>query len=421
MKSYNELGRKVLEQGHLIPNDRTGVGTLTLFGEQLKFDLMDGFPLVSGSKKAFRWIFEEQMAFLNGITSNTHFENLGITIWDEWALKEDQKIKVKLSPNDIIDKLTDNIEQLLELCDRLEIGDELYAVASAFSAAFKSEAVAGISSSDKDAVRHQIFKALVNCRLTVVLSDGTEVKRQIEPKEMIELLEAVGVETFFYHYYAKRGDLGPIYGAQWRGWQGPNGERFDQIEQLVEDLKERPFSRRLIVSAWNPAVLPDEGKSHAENVIAGKQVLPPCHTFFQCHVRPATERDLTRFKEYFAKCGYELPEQMPDKVLDLQLYQRSADLVLGVPYNIAAYAFLNHLLAEYVGMIPGVFTHTFGNVHIYQNHIEKFRDEQLTRELRELPLLAFDKIAPKLWETVYEDVRLVGYNPHPRLDYPVAV
>jgi thymidylate synthase len=190
------------------------------------------------------------------------------------------------------------------------------------------------------------------------------------------------------------GELGPVYGAQWRDWVAPGGRHIDQITQLLEDLKARPDSRRHIVSAWNPALLPDESRSPKENAAAGLQALPPCHTMFQFHVA--------------------------DGKLSCQLYQRSADVFLGVPFNIASYALLTMMIAQVVDLEPGDFVHTFGDVHIYLNHLEQV-NEQLSRAPFPLPEMRINPDVKDLFAFRYEDFELVNYQHHPAIRAPIAV
>ena len=193
---------------------------------------------------------------------------------------------------------------------------------------------------------------------------------------------------------AEDGDLGPVYGAQWRNWQAADGRRIDQITRLLEDLRNKPDSRRHIISAWNPALLPDETRSPKENAAAGLQALPPCHTMFQFNVA--------------------------DGKLSCQLYQRSADVFLGVPFNIASYSLLTMMVAQVVGLEPGDFVHTFGDVHIYLNHTEQV-NTQLAREPLPLPTMHINPERKDLFDFRYEDFELRDYQFHPAIPAPIAV
>ncbi len=248
--------------------DRTGTGTLSIFGAQARFDLRPngpGFPLLTTKKLHIKSIIYELLWFLRGDTNVRYLKEHGVTIWDEWA----------------------------------------------------------------DA----------------------------------------------------KGELGRVYGAQWRDWRGENGVRVDQIDKLIAQIKENPNSRRLIVSAWNPAEIE-------------KMALPPCHVLFQFYVE--------------------------DGELSCQLYQRSCDLFLGVPFNIASYALLTMMVAQVVDLTPGDFVHTFGDLHLYQNHLEQAR-EQLTRECRPFPRMKLNRAVKNIGDFKFEDFELVDYNPHPSIKAPIAV
>jgi thymidylate synthase len=277
MKTYLDLLRTVLEKGSE-KSDRTGTGTISLFGYQMRFDLAEGFPAVTTKKLHFKSIIHELLWFLAGDTNIGYLNDNGVRIWNEWATEE--------------------------------------------------------------------------------------------------------------------GDLGPVYGAQWRNWVAPGGRRIDQIAQLLEDLRKRPDSRRHIVSAWNPALLPDETRSPRENAAAGLQALPPCHTMFQFHVVEGR--------------------------LSCQLYQRSADVFLGVPFNIASYALLTMMIAQVVGLKPGDFVHTFGDVHIYLNHLDQVQT-QLAREPYPLPQMRINPDVKDLFAFRYDDFELLGYEHHPPISAPIAV
>jgi len=264
MRQYLDLMRHVLEHGTQ-KSDRTGTGTLSVFGHQMRFDLSQGFPLVTTKKCHLRSIIHELLWFLQGDTNIRYLKENGVKIWDEWA-------------------------------------DE-------------------------------------------------------------------------------NGDLGPVYGRQWRNWPKPDGGHIDQIARVLYDLKHNPDSRRIIVSAWNVADL-------------DKMALAPCHAFFQFYVA--------------------------DGKLSCQLYQRSADIFLGVPFNIASYALLTLMLAQVSGLKPGDFVHTLGDAHLYSNHLEQTR-EQLAREPRPLPTMQLNSAVTDLFAFKFEDFELQGYDPHPAIKAPVAV
>jgi thymidylate synthase len=277
MKQYLDLMRHVLDTGHQ-KTDRTGTGTISVFGYQMRFDLSQGFPLVTTKKCHLRSIIHELLWFLKGETNIGYLKENGVSIWDEWATAE--------------------------------------------------------------------------------------------------------------------GELGPVYGAQWRSWQGPNGEVIDQISQLISDIKRTPDSRRLLVSAWNPAVLPDTRMSPKDNAAAGKQALPPCHTLFQFYVN--------------------------DGKLSCQLYQRSADILLGVPFNIASYALLTLMVAQVCDLAPGDFVHTFGDAHLYLNHLEQVK-LQLSREPYPLPQMQLNAEIKDIFGFTINDFTLQNYQAHPHIKAPVAI
>jgi len=277
MKQYLDLLRRVRTEG-APKDDRTGTGTWSVFGHQMRFDLAEGFPLVTTKKIHLKSVIHELLWFLRGDTNIGYLRENGVTIWDEWA-------------------------------------DE-------------------------------------------------------------------------------QGELGPIYGYQWRSWPTPGGESIDQIHQVVEQIRGTPHSRRIIVSAWNPADLPDESIAPQENVRRGRMALAPCHAFFQFYVR--------------------------DGRLSCQLYQRSADVFLGVPFNIASYALLTMMVAQVCDLEPGEFIHTLGDAHLYRNHLEQ-ADEQLSREPFPLPVMKLNPEVRHLDDFRYEDFEIEGYQCHPAIRAPIAV
>jgi thymidylate synthase len=208
-------------------------------------------------------------------------------------------------------------------------------------------------------------------------------------------LNARGV-TIWDEWAAADGELGPIYGRQWRSWRAADGRGIDQLAELVETIRRDPDSRRLVVSAWNPADLPAPGLSPAQNAAAGRMALAPCHCLFQFYVQQGR--------------------------LSCQLYQRSADLFLGVPFNIASYALLTHMVAQQCDLAPGEFVHTFGDLHLYRNHLtEDIVYAQLAREPRPLPRLELRRRPPTLFDYALDDFAIVGYDPHPAIRAPIAV
>jgi thymidylate synthase len=277
MRAYLQLLQDILDKGNQ-KDDRTGTGTVSLFGYQMRFDLAEGFPCVTTKKLHLRSIIHELLWFLKGDTNVAYLNENGVRIWNEWA-------------------------------------DE-------------------------------------------------------------------------------NGSLGPVYGAQWRDWVTPDGGHIDQVKILLDDLRIRPDSRRHIISAWNPAVLPDESLSPQENVRAGLQALPPCHMMFQFHV--ANGR------------------------LSCQMYQRSADVFLGVPFNIASYSLLTMMIAQVLELEPGDFIISLGDVHIYLNHMEQVKT-QLSRKPFPLPVMRINPARKNLFDFVFEDFELQNYQCHAGIKAPIAV
>ena len=274
MEQYHQLLNHLLKNG-IQKGDRTGTGTISTFGYQMRFDLSEGFPLLTTKKLHLKSIIHELLWFINGETNIKYLQDNNVKIWDSWA-------------------------------------DE-------------------------------------------------------------------------------KGDLGPVYGHQWRNW---NSDGIDQIAHLIDQISNNPNSRRMIVSAWNPSVLPDTAKSFSENVSNGKAALPPCHAFFQFYVSNGK--------------------------LSCQLYQRSADTFLGVPFNIASYALFTMMIAQVTDLEPGDFVHTFGDVHLYNNHIEQAK-EQLSRDLRPLPTIIINPNIKNINDFKFEDFELVDYHPHPHIKASVSV
>ncbi|RLD80216.1 MAG: thymidylate synthase [Bacteroidetes bacterium] len=274
MKQYLDLLDHVMAHG-VEKSDRTGTGTMSVFGYQMRFDLQEGFPVMTTKKLHLRSIIHELLWFLNGDTNIKYLNNNKVNIWNEWA-------------------------------------DE-------------------------------------------------------------------------------NGDLGPVYGAQWRNW---NGDGIDQIAEVIELIKNNPDSRRMIVAAWNPSVLPRPGMSFSENVASGKAALPPCHAFFQFYVA--------------------------DGKLSCQMYQRSCDIFLGVPFNIASYALLTMMMAQATGLQAGEFIHTLGDAHIYLNHIDQVK-LQLSRKPHPLPQMKLNPEISNIFDFKYDDFELVGYESHPHIKGEISV
>jgi len=274
---YLALLRELLEHG-APKDDRTGTGTLSVFGRMYRHNLADGFPLLTTKKLHIRSILHELLWFLQGDTNIRYLNDNGVSIWDEWATPE--------------------------------------------------------------------------------------------------------------------GELGPVYGAQWRAWPGPDGQSYDQVTTLIDGLINNPHSRRHIISAWNVADLPNEAQSPQANAQAGKMALPPCHVMYQFYVN--------------------------NNRLSCMLTQRSADCFLGVPYNAASVAFLTHMLAQQCGYEAGDIIHSFGDLHLYSNHLEQAR-QQLERTPRKLPRLQIKRKPNSIFEYRFDDFEIVDYHPHPHIAAPIAV
>lgn len=313
MQQYQELVKKILAEGH-VKTDRTGVGTKSIFGYQMRFDLSQGFPMVTTKRVPFGLIKSELLWFLRGDTNVRYLLEHNNHIWDEWAFK-----RYVESPDYHGPDMTD----------------------------FGLRAVAD--------------------------PDFNEIYQQ----ELATFNERVLTDDDFAERY---GNLGNVYGAQWRSWPLRNGETLDQISQLIDMIKHSPDSRRLIVSAWNPEDVPS-------------MALPPCHTLFQFYVH--------------------------DGKLSCQLYQRSADVFLGVPFNIASYGLLTHLIAKECGLEVGDFVHTLGDAHLYLNHLEAAKT-LLSRDPKPLPQLEIDDFE-QFDQVSTDQIRLQGYEPWPTIKAPIAV
>ncbi len=277
MKTYHDLLQHILEQG-VRKSDRTGVGTLSVFGYQMRFNLDDGFPLVTTKKLHLKSIIHELLWFIKGDTNIGYLKQHGVRIWDEWANEQ--------------------------------------------------------------------------------------------------------------------GDLGPVYGEQWRSWPSPDGRSLDQLQAIIARIQQRPDSRRHLLSTWNPTVLPDENMSPQDNASAGRMALAPCHTMFQFWVA--------------------------DGRISLQLYQRSADCFLGVPFNIASYALLLMMVAQVTGLEAHEFIHTLGDAHLYLNHLDQV-NTQLQRDHYPLPSMQLNPARTSIEDFVFDDFTLTGYESHPAIKAPIAV
>ena len=343
MDQLQKLWKCIQETGEDRP-DRTGVGTRGVFGYQMRFNLRDGFPLSTLRFTSIKAIAEELRWFISG---STNINDLNSSIWNEWALEEDITTVVPKLRQDIITEIHQKMVQA---------GDD-------------------IMSSMHD--------------IHMMLGD-----------ELLEKAAAMGVDVATVRYLHRKGDLGPIYGKQWRRW--PIGNGFvDQLGQLVYDIKTNPKSRRLIMSAWNPTVLPKDNITPQENVKCGRQALAPCHTMVQFYVSNLNG------------------EGKP--ILHCQLYQRSGDALVGVPYNVASYALLTHLIAKHVDMDVGDFVHTLGDAHIYQyaTHAECYAT-LMDRVPKALPTLIISEEA-NLFNFTADDITVDNYDPHPKLPFRMEV
>ena len=313
MKQYLDLCQHILETGTK-KGDRTGTGTYSVFGYQMRFDLAQGFPLLTTKKTAFRLIVSELLWFIKGDTNIRTLIRERNGIWDEWAFERYVKSEAYTGPD-----MTDFGRRVLK--------DEKFA--------------------------HVYKEELASFKENILADDD---------------------------FAEKYGDLGPVYGKQWRAWDSESGV-IDQLAQVIDSIRHNPDSRRHIVTAWNPAEV-------------DQMALPPCHLLFQFYVA--------------------------DGKLSCQLYQRSADVFLGVPFNIASYALLIHLIAHECGLEVGEFVHTLGDAHLYQNHIDQVH-EQLSREPKELPTLHVNYDGRSIFELTTADITIEGYDPHPRIKAPIAV
>ncbi|WP_050615319.1 thymidylate synthase [Bacillus testis] len=314
MKQYLELCKHVLSNG-VKKEDRTGTGTISTFGYQMRFDLQEGFPLLTTKRIPFRLVASELLWFIKGDTNIKYLLQNRNNIWNEWAFKKWVESDEYTGP------------------DMTDFGLR--------------------SQQDKSFAKD--YQAQMDLFIERILADDA--------------------------FAEKYGELGNVYGKQWRNWTTTQGETIDQLQDVIATIKKNPDSRRLIVSAWNPEDIPS-------------MALPPCHTLFQFYVLEGK--------------------------LSCQLYQRSGDVFLGVPFNIASYALLTHLIAHECGLEVGEFIHTLGDAHIYSNHIEQVK-LQLTREPKELPQLILNKDKKSVFDFEMEDISVEGYDPHPAIKAPVAV
>ncbi|ARI77310.1 thymidylate synthase [Halobacillus mangrovi] len=314
-QAYLDLCRHVMKEG-TEKSDRTGTGTLSVFGHQMRFNLQEGFPLLTTKRIPFRLIASELLWFIKGDTNIRYLLKHNNNIWNEWA----------------------------------------------FQSWVESEEYEGPDMTDFGR-----------------RSQTDEVFKERYDEQMRSFKERILTEEDFAEKY---GNLGAVYGKQWRDWKTSQGETIDQLKKVIDGIKNNPDSRRHIVTAWNPEDVPSN------------MALPPCHTMFQFYVA--------------------------DGKLSCQLYQRSGDIFLGVPFNIASYALLTHLIAHECELEPGEFIHTLGDAHIYTNHVEQI-NKQLSRQPKGLPTLSLNKEIVSVFDFEMEDIKIEGYEPHPGIKAPVAV
>lgn len=312
--AYLDMCQYVLENGFK-KSDRTGTGTISIFGYQMRFDLSKGFPLLTTKRIPFRLVASELLWFIKGDTNIRFLLKHNNNIWNEWAFKKWVESDEYKGPD------------MTDFGRRSQIDDKF---------------------------------------------------NKLYQKEMEKFKECILHNDEFAKKY---GELGPVYGKQWRAWETSKGETIDQLKDVIEQIKKNPDSRRLIVSAWSPEFVP-------------KMALPPCHTLFQFYVSNGK--------------------------LSCQLYQRSGDIFLGVPFNIASYALLTHLVAHECGLEVGEFIHTLGDAHIYTNHLEQIKT-QLKRKPKPFPSLKLHSEVKSVFDFEMDDIEIVGYEPHPAIKAPVAV
>lgn len=362
MHQYLKLVSRVLNEGRLSDN-RTGTKTLAVFGHHMTFDLAHGFPLVTTKEVNLKAVLNELIWFIHGKTNIQDPELAGCKIWNEWAVKPEQIVPGEVDLDTLVDYYANK-----KAISRLAAENTFrgYCVEACNETADQAPVVTA---------RAKLFEEL----------ETTEAELSVE----------LGQGWI--------GSIGPMYGAQWRDFGG-----VDQLKELLVNLKERPFSRRHLVSAWNPEYLPDETQSPEANVLNGKGALAPCHCFFQYDVERLTpaerERDLHN-REYRLNC---------------QFYMRSSDVGLGLPFNIASYAALQIAICNELDYAPGKLNYCGGNVHIYENHVEQLR-EQTTRAPRELPRLVIKRpVGTSIFDLRAEDFAVVGYDPHPAIKLPIS-
>lgn len=370
MKNYIDLLKEILATG-VFKMDRTGVGCYSSFAHTLKWDLREGFPLVTTKKCHLKSVIHELLWFLKGDTNIQYLKDNGVTIWDEWALSEDKTVE-----------RTKSLDELLYE----------YMEKTGFT---QVEAVNKLSAAAQEST-----------------NDNTRSASAFIGKDF-DLLREAGIEFKHHVILTRAGEVGPMYGYQWRhGFGG-----VDQIKEVERLLKELPNSRRIRVTAWDPSVLPDEKLSIEENVLAHRAALASCHCDFQL----VTEKIHDEIRQDMAMSLNQPLEEVPEYYLNLHFTMRSWDVFLGGPFNIASYGALLMMFARSANMIPKTLAVTGVDVHLYSNHMEQVK-EQLSRDPRTLPRMVLKKpVGTSVLDYSYDDFELEGYDPHPAIKAPIAV
>lgn len=557
MRAYLDLADKILQTGNR-RGDRTGTGTISIFGPQLRFDLSKGFPLLTSKKMFTRGIIEELLWFLDGGTNNNTLVEKNVHIWDEWQLnstdinfgenfdkreivyvepiiKEYQyyynpnsNLQIELENDSVDSKLRNLWSKMMDRCYNINAHnyiwyggknifvdsrwhkletfledvkklpnwkykldnwndynlDKDYYSSNCYSpetCLWLSKKENGIYGSKNNAIivisptgQSELYLSIYHASKMLKISKSSIHRFKERLPEILKgnnkslrNWKFIAIEQPFRYSIPEQGSLGPVYGKQWRSWEknkvtakqvlniidkyttininmvnelvdlfkNPNSS-IDQIKMLIDGLKKKPFSRRHIVSAWNVEDLPDETISPQANIAIGKMALAPCHCLFQFYVRELSFEEraqiLTdRYPEYIepvnkSSMDDEIEElftryDIPKYKLDCQLYQRSADYILGAPFNIASYALFTMMVAQCVNMIPGEFIHTFGDCHIYNNHIDTYIASQRDNEPYPLPKMIINPEKKDIFSFTIDDFTLVDYQSHGKIDYPISI
>ena len=522
MNQYLELLQKIKDEGRLT-GDRTGTGTRSFFGHQMRFDLQKGLPVVTTKKIHIPSIMHELIWMLSGDTNDNYLRANNVKIWEEWTASsskypDDKRIPVWVNKKVISDVSSNHLEnpidsdfnidentteqehslhhvwwRMIDRCynknshnykfyggsgitvdtswhsckkfindakllknweDKLNDWSNYNLDKDYFSSnVYSKETCVWLNSKENNVYtkkfrpfeiefedgRKKIYLSLFDCSSSIGIP-RTTIYRYLEeglPKnyktknsssiKRLRYIEERDEKSLRLRFSS--GDLGPVYGAQWRNW---NSDGIDQIQIAIDDLKNKSESRRITVNSWNPSVLPDTSKSFDFNVANGKAALPPCHSFFQLKSYEATlEERITWVKQHYPLIDLDEagPSEMegfldfnnvPRKIVSLQLYQRSADVFLGVPFNITFYATLTEMFAAQTGMIAKEFIHTFGDVHIYNNHVDQV-DLQLSREPYKLPQLILNPNIKSIFDYSFEDIKVANYQHHSGIKGKVSI